>query len=144
MSEATRADAEIDEVLGSSFERLDELARLEPDWDSYGGEPPSELAITRAADLMREVAQRHWSSLGEAAIPSFVAPIADGGIHLEWAGPSGDLELQVGQQGNLDYLWIDRSGDDRRFQEKHGVTRGAVLDVIRQVLGAPRTTPTAC
>lgn len=54
--------------------RLDEFGKLQRDWDSYGAEPPNDIAISNAKEICEEA---------ERVIPVYeVCPSAEGGIGL--------------------------------------------------------------
>src|SRR5262249_25344540 len=53
-----------DPSLATACQRLAELASLEPDWDSYGADPPTALAVTTARSLLEDVAQRAAARIG--------------------------------------------------------------------------------
>ena len=114
--------------------RLAELARLEPDWDSYGGFPPTDRAVADAASIMRTAFDRFGRTAGERAIPYGVFPIADGGIQLEWHGPSSELELNVGPEGGLSFLVIEHPDGDRRFTEGYDLSADEALELVRRVI----------
>ena len=66
-------------------ERLELLASLEPNWDGYGANGISEITVERCANLLYQLfrdGNRHSEQL-------FIAPLADGGIELEWDWESG-------------------------------------------------------
>lgn len=117
----------------SPAERLDELSRLEPDWDSYGGLPPSSEALASARALLRVILAPKRNGAGSRITPFSIVPIADGGVQLEWRGARADLELNVGPDGALSYLLIERGGDERSFQEGDDLPRAEALRLIDQV-----------
>ena len=66
--------------------KLQALATLLPNWDSYGGRPSSRLAL--------DGARRFFDG-------AQVVPMSDGGIQLEWHLPGFDLEIDVAPDGSL-------------------------------------------
>ena len=72
--------------------RLDEIAVLPPNWDSYGGETPwpENVAIARRLALL----------FGQ---PPAVVPTSRGGVQLEWHGHGFDVEV---------YVHVDDTADD--------------------------------
>jgi hypothetical protein len=95
------------ELMASAGSKLDELARLEPDWDSYGARPVSAIAINQANRLLLDVARRYLE-LGYPEVsrvkPWFIAPLADGGIQIEWRSDAGAMEVEIGGDGRFEYL----------------------------------------
>lgn len=61
-------------------ERIDYLADLEADWDGYGARRVSRTAIKRCLRLLNTIDRHCYSQAGEP----FIAPMADGGLQLEW------------------------------------------------------------
>ncbi len=120
--------------LEPTFERLVHLAELGPDWDSYGGAPPTAIAIARAGLLILTVARRFCASSRAPIEPFAVMPIADGGVQLEWRGATEDLELDIGPDGVIGYLLIDRRQDERRFEEGEGLSSSEALELVKRVL----------
>ncbi len=72
------------EALSTRFE---ELAALEPDWDTYG-------AHRVDADALRE-GQAFVERLLQQPIPvPSIFPVPDGGVQLEWSAGPVELELE--------------------------------------------------
>lgn len=67
--------------------RLDELANLEHDWDSYGADPIHPRALARARRLVELISP----FLGAP----FISPLCDGGIDIEWVSDSIEVSLEV-------------------------------------------------
>src|SRR6266852_3219346 len=68
--------------------RLDAMRRLESNWDSRGGQPPSEQALGTTRSIIGIVIDQHLEGIGAIAVPFTVAPIADGGAQVEWRNAS--------------------------------------------------------
>ena len=122
-------------ILLPALQRLDEVSRLEPDWDSYGALPPASKALHVAEAIMRKAVDRLGGAAGERGAPYTVMPIADGGVSLEWHGQVTDLELDIGPDGMLSYLLIEHHEAGRRFKEGTDLPLPAALDLIRRVVG---------
>lgn len=105
------------DLMASASSKLDELARLEPDWDSYGAQRISAIAINQANRLLLD-ATRHYLELGYPEVsrvkPWFIAPLADGGIQIEWRSDSGSMEVEIGGDGRVEYL-IER--EDGQYED---------------------------
>ena len=110
-------------------ERLQHLAGLPPDWDSYGGLPISPQAIENTRAVIREVT----AAGGNLPMP-YIAPCGDGTLSVEWELPDGsELTIDVPlADGPVDILWVDA---DRVDAEELVCERWAVGQVIRQLLG---------
>jgi hypothetical protein len=115
------------------FERLKELAQLEADWDSYGAKAISSVALVTAFEVLEGVKERLSTKVKEP-LPQFIAPLADGGLQLEWSRKQGDIEVEIYPDGDLGYVLIEGQGTTRKFQEKHQVSLDEVLNLLSQFL----------
>src|SRR5690348_7087833 len=91
--------------LRASFERLDALSKLERDWDSYDGLPPTARAIGLASRVIVE------SATNAGGAPSDVMPLPAGGLQLIWEHQHDELQIDIGPDGALGYLMIHRGSD---------------------------------
>jgi hypothetical protein len=124
----------LDRALEPSLERLAEIARLAPDWDSYGAAPPSALAIARSAAFLVKLHTSFIENVGKYIGPSHVAPLADGGIQLEWSGPSAEIEVQIGPEGTFGYLLINKQGANRTHEEADEVPELQIIQLILNIV----------
>ena len=122
--------------LDEALERLARLSRLEPDWDSYGALPMARLAPDVARTFVLTSIDRFADGAPDRAVPYTAMPIADGGVSLEWRGPTSSLELDISPEGTLGYLLIERVGDGRRFEEASAVSVEQAYALIGRVIGA--------
>ncbi len=99
--------------------RLEQLAALPEDWDSYGSPPPSLklmwdalVAIQRAERLLRyrQRAERllrdRQAQPTTMPTPSLV-PLSGGGIQIEWQTPLKELELEFFEERGTVALAVD-------------------------------------
>lgn len=89
--------------LYPALSQLQYLTALGPNWDSYGGTPPTYNVLVGAFTILVHV------SGSESPAPSIV-PTSDGGVQLEWQGEVGELELRVGPGGRITGYRVDRVG----------------------------------
>lgn len=125
-----------DERLGPAVRRIANLARLQPDWDSYGGHPPTPLARGKALEFLRRVSTLLWPVAGERARPASISPLPSGGIELEWQGPSSLIAVDVGPDGTWGYLRKRGSGESAEYQEDAGLGEDKLLPLVAEVLAA--------
>lgn len=125
---------DLDLLLKPTRERLSKLARLRADWDSYGANPVSGAAVVRTDRLLSEFVTSFGDLIGTGIRPYAVAPLANGGVQLEWRSPDGFLEVEVGPDGDLGYLLAEHQGNDRVFEEGDGVTAAEVLELAARIL----------
>jgi len=77
--------------------KLFQLLTLPRDWDSYGGPPPSEVAVTAGVRLILGVDLDYFVS------PRIV-PVSGGGVQLEWSLGSREVEIEIDDDGSAEYL----------------------------------------
>lgn len=124
-------------TLEATRRRIDEFADLGPDWDSYGGEPSSPIARAEAKRWVEIVADLFGTRAGAAARPYSIAPLVDGGVQLEWHGPLGIVELEVGPAGELGYLFLtDDEPSNDRAQVADDASWSEVLWTLLRALAA--------
>lgn len=99
------------EILAPIDARIDEFLQLPRNWDSYG----ADVISPESASCARELALFSvYSSMFDVEPSSYslrVFPLAEGGIQLEWESGNRYLEVEVGPETTLAYLYIDRSSD---------------------------------
>lgn len=117
-----------------SFALLDRVVDLESDWDSYGGSPPTPVAVRTASRVLTVVHSSFDETAGEWIVPFHVAPIPNGGLQIEWRGPGATLELDIGPDGAFGYLLIQGRGEARRFEESENVSWATVLGLVGRVV----------
>lgn len=121
-----------------ALEQLNEIAELEPGWDSYGADPIAPRAIALAADLLRLVDEKLGRVAFDRSWPQIVAPRADGGVQIEWGTPPVQIAVHADTSGNLGYLYKDRQGEVTRYEEKQGASWDQILQLIATVVFTAR------
>ena len=86
--------------LYSVLDRLQGLATLPQNWDSYGGSRLTFEATLAALDFMARFLSEH------AKEPTIV-PASSGGVQLEWHRHVGDLEVTFSPEGALSAFFVD-------------------------------------
>lgn len=120
--------------LTPALQRLADIAELPLNWDGDGALPPTGRAVAQAALLMDRVSHADSMGLGRKAAPWTSAPIADGGLQLEWTGDTSRIEVQVSPEGDLGFLIIRGEGKGAAYEEEDEVTMGDLADRILAVL----------
>lgn len=129
-------DVEADPVwkLRGILDRVNNLAHLGPNWDSYGSEPPTAEARSKATDLIWDVVRESFGRADLTAIPFAVAPLSGGGVQLEWRRGNNSIEVEVDPLGNnFGYLLSRQNQGNREFDERDNVQES---DAARQVIAA--------
>jgi hypothetical protein len=121
-------------LLRPAFDRLAEIAKLEEDWDTYDGLPPTCLAVASAGQLIIAAAERLGDDVGEAVAPYGVMPFPDGGVQVTWRRAAGELQVDVGPHGSFGYLRIDREDGERTASEAESVSFPDIVGAIEHFL----------
>lgn len=116
--------------LQSALQSLSELAQLPSNWDSYGAEPPSSQAITIAQQMLTVIYGRLAARPECSVQPTFIAPLADGGIQLEWNFASTEFAIQISPTGELGYLLVTHDKRGRHTEEAENVPWGQAIEMI--------------
>src|SRR5262249_45767302 len=107
------------DVRAQVVQELEAFRTLGANWDSYGADPISEQAIVAARNLLDLVWEQLADEFGERLRPYAVAPIANGGIQIEWRGPDSAVEIEIGPQGSLGSLLIHNESGKPRYTESN-------------------------
>jgi len=116
-----------------AMEHVAELGRLPMDWDTYGADPPTSLSVEAAYRLLMNVNDRGVGTFGEAMRPFVVVPLPRGGLQVEWRNDAAEIEIEIGPDGHVGYLFIDKTGDERVFQEEDDISWDDALATIERV-----------
>ena len=82
---------DLDMVNPECAERLRLLADLEPNWDGYGANTIARSALESCASLLFQL----FRNTDHHSHQLFIAPLANGGIELEWDWQSGNELMLV-------------------------------------------------
>jgi len=86
--------------LYSILNKIQAIATLAPNWDSYGGETPTFEAALAALSFLAE-------HLSDSAVSPAVVPASSGGVQLEWHRHAGDLEVLFSPDGSMSAFFVD-------------------------------------
>jgi hypothetical protein len=114
---------------------MDEIAQLAPNWDSYGGNPPTPGAVA-SAHLLLQIIYNTFGSLVESRMlePQIIAPRADGGIQIEWGEYPLGVDIHIWKTGTFGYVMVDRrKAGEREVQEKRYADLKDILHVLATV-----------
>lgn len=99
--------------LLESLRRIEKLKALQPNWDSYGS-PPVQPAAAQAAVQVLYAAQADYCP------PPRIVPVPGGGLQIEWARGSRELEIEMLPDGSIEFLRVEGS---QTFEEPLPVNR---------------------
>ncbi len=74
------------------------------DWNTYGSPPIAQRAIQAAHRLLET------GRIQGAPVPQIV-PTSDGGIQFEWHLPGRRLEIEIDEEGTMEYFYVDATGE---------------------------------
>ena len=116
-----------------AYQRLSGFSELPKDWDSYGASPVSARAISGARRLLSRLV-REFPDATDIS-PYALAPLANGGVQVEWRGAAGALEIEVGPNGRLSGLLIEDGERGRSYQERDHVSVSEATTLVSRMLG---------
>ena len=122
-------------ALSTDLDRIEALTALKEDWDTYGGVPPTIPSARRAADLLVSLVDTGRFPSYNAARPYTIAPLASGGLHLEWRGPHGELTVEVYPDGLLGYYALETRDGVTTETDEEDPPLAVVHDHLRHILG---------
>jgi len=79
-----------------SKSRLEEIASLKEDWDSYGARPLSEKTIELARHFIEQ-----WQK------DPIITPLSSGGLWLEWNLPHSSVTVEFSADGSKFNLLVE-------------------------------------
>ena len=115
-------------------ERLDEMAALSENWNSYGGHPPTPGALACARALLNAIQLLPGALQASLSHPYAMAPLPHGGVYFEWRGPQRALEVHIDPEGRLGYLAVMQVGGDETFAEADAVSTETILNLLARTL----------
>jgi len=83
------------------IKRLNKVLSLPQNWDSYGSRPPTQAAANTAMDLLTSIGIDYF-------VAPRVVPVSGGGLQLEWESGTRGLELEILDDGSVEYLRTER------------------------------------
>ena len=133
---AAAEDFALSPHLGRSLQTLRRLSKLLPNWDSYGALPLTERALAITRQLLDDIASEMAGVAARDGMPYHIAPLADGGILLEWEtrGNGDELAADISADGGFGYLRITGTGESRTFDEQDGVPPVRVHAIVADFL----------
>ena len=114
-------------------QRIAEISGLGANWDDEGASAPSALAYSKAFELLLRL-EASDRSTGHVAPPITSAPIADGGLQIEWEGPQARIEIQAAPDGTFGYLIVKGGPGAREYEEADDLDVLQMVDVIQRTV----------
>jgi len=107
---------------------LDQLSRLKANWDSYGSEPPADLAVRRSRETLIELT-------GDLLLPSAIVPSADGGVSIYFINGPRSAYVESYNEGSQALVMYDSTGRTEVLEIGRDIMRGDVGHRILEFLG---------
>lgn len=99
--------------LVSLSKRLDQIALLPDNWDSYGAAPVNGSSIRCAKRLLGELARA-----GNVPIPTVTAA-PSGNVAFAWDGGNWSLDLTIDDTGLIEYVYLAANESDRESRTRN-------------------------
>lgn len=115
-----------------ALERIAEFSSLSDNWDGFGGVGLSDKARHVALQFLMLLLS---DELLDASRDLDILPIPTGGIQFEWSEPSGDLEVEIDQDGNFHSLIELVTGEYEESSRDRPLNLLEVRSQIRRILG---------
>jgi hypothetical protein len=131
-------DAWGDDRLGTVRRRLRELGKLDTDWDSYGGMPPTPSAIDAAFRFVAELEARTAHRAHPRVLPTSISALPSGGLELEWQTPRDVIAIDIGPHATWGYLRKVETERGTEYEEGEDVSRETLLHLITEVVAPQR------
>jgi len=107
---------------------------LREDWDSYGALPIDDKSLIAARRLLSRISRELPEDAADAS-PFALAPLADGGIQIEWRGDQTALEIEVDPLGRLSSLFVEQHETGPSCIERDRLPVTEVAGLVTQTLG---------
>lgn len=115
----------------SMLNKLQSIATLGPNWDSYGGAPLSFDAALASLRFMAEY-------FSDSAVAPSVVPSSSGGVQLEWHRHAGDLEITFSPTGSYSAFFIDGQAGTEWEMESEMIDPRKLAAAVDAVTAAAR------
>jgi hypothetical protein len=126
----------IEDVVFPILDRIHEFRSLPENWDSYGAAQISNAAADWAASIAGSATFATWFQVDPRSYSLRVFPLAEGGIQLEWETAGRYLEVEIGSDTRLSYLYLDKTGESRRSESAIGVHPKTVIDQVLRTIAS--------
>jgi len=123
-------------ALRNANNRIMELASLNVNWDSYGAYPITAKAVATSTAILLELQEHILVERHAISMMTFIAPLADGGLQLEWECESDQLELEILGDGSIGYVHL-RNGvvESSREGDADPLTLTDAITLIETICG---------
>ncbi len=135
MQDTTRQHTEDHLSWDEALDRLVEFSKLPANWDEYDSDPISDLATSRAREVLTLLRDAFEPAVGEAFMPDNVVPMRDGGVQLEWSKDGMYVEVEIHPHGEMATLMAITNEDGRKRTKGTAASMSDVLHLVMLFLG---------
>lgn len=121
--------------LRQDLERIDSLQKLADNWNTYGGVPVTIRAAASASDVLRSLASEDERPNYTLVRPYGIAPLASGGLNLEWRGSHGEMTIEVYPDGRLGCYTVESRDGETVERDEENPAMTAISASLRCILG---------
>ncbi len=115
------------EAFLATISRLEQIAQLQPNWDSYRAQPAPPATLNFVRSFVRDVAGVLVDYDIDPPTP-FVTPTPIGGIQLEWSVDGRELELEIPMPKRFQFLRVSGGVEEERM-----ATRWEAIRLVRWI-----------
>ena len=101
---AAERDGQRDAALLRDLQAVQSLAKLKPDWDTYGAEPPNSTALRLAHAALRQLHQ-------VASLPDTIVPSVEGGVAFSFVHGRKHADMEFTNDGEV-FVITSTGADD--------------------------------
>ena len=114
--------------------RINQLSKLESNWDGYEADVISVVAIVKCYEVLAEASNFPSEFLQNL----FIAPLADGGLEIEWEFPSGnELMIVIPPEGSpVRFLLTTLDSSSNESETPGTIPADATLDQLFSAVSA--------
>lgn len=106
---------------------LTKISELDPDWDSYGAEPPSAESIQAARGTLHQLAE-------SLILPNRIVPSAGGGVSIYFMGNGRSAYIENYNDGAQALVMYDRENTPEVLEVKTDIQASEIGDRLMRYL----------
>lgn len=120
-------------IINDALARIQELAELNDNWDSYGAISPTKQAILGAVQLINDL-------LDETSPAPDIFPVPNGNLQLEWSCFGFNLEIEVESLGRC-HVFCEKLDDGTHWEKTLTYDLTEVREVVIELTEKNNSTP---
>jgi hypothetical protein len=121
--------------LEQDLARIASLRKLPDNWDTYGGVPVTDQTAARASEILRWLATVARQPDYTRVRPHGIAPLASGGLQLEWRGKRGELTIEIYPDGRRGSYTVESRNGEMMERDEEQPAMASIVSSLRSILG---------